>query len=80
MGDDTTQPGAAFAVRNDVTDITDNSLITDISQMVSSVVGKERNERRRQKLRDELVRDYISGDKKASSSLSSQVFRLFKRD
>jgi hypothetical protein len=77
MSDDTTQPGIT---NSDRTDITDNSLITDISQIVSSVVGKQRIERKRRKIRDELVRDYITSQQHAAPSLATQVISLFKRN
>ena len=80
MGDEITQPASANSGSGDITDITDSNLMTDISQIVSGVVGKERNERRRQKIREELVRDYISANQQDSPSLSSQILGLFKRN
>ena len=80
MGDEITQPTSANSSSGDITDITDSNLMTDISQIVSGVVGKERNERRRQKIREELVRDYISANQQDSPSLSSQILGLFKRN
>jgi len=80
MSDDTTQPCITNLDWTDTTDVTDNSLITDISLIVSSVVGKERFERKRRKIRDELVRDYITRKHQTTPSLATQVISLFKRN
>ena len=63
--------------RTDNTDATDNSLITDFTQVVSCVVGKDRAERRQQKIRDELVREYFGPDRSEISSLKSSIKKLF---
>ena len=80
MSDGATQPGIKNSDGTDTTDVTDNSLVTDISQIVSSVVGRERIERKRRKIRDELVRDYITRNQQATPSLTTQVISLFKRN
>ena len=80
MSDDTTLPGIARTNSADVTDATDSSLITDFTQVVSCVVGKNRRERQRQKIREELVRDYISNQQSVTSSLLGQIFKLFRRN
>ncbi|MGI9316865.1 MAG: hypothetical protein ACR2QW_06010 [bacterium] len=74
MNDEITLPGIG---RSDNTDTTDNSLITDFTQVVSCVVGKDRGERRQQKIRDELVRQYFDTDRSEVSSLKSSFKKLF---
>jgi hypothetical protein len=80
MSDDTTLPGIARAGTVDVTDLTDKSLITDFTQVVSCVVGKERIERKRQKIREELVRNYIDDQQQVTQSPISQFFKIFRRN
>ena len=75
MNDEITLPGTG---RTDITDATDNSLITDFTQAVSSVVGKDRAERRQQKIRDELVRQYFGTDRSEDPSLKSSFKKLFR--
>ena len=75
MNDEITLPGIG---RTDNTDATDNSLITDFTQVVSCVVGKDRAERRQQKIRDELVRQYFGTDRSEVSSLKSSFRKLFR--
>lgn len=75
MNDEITLPGIG---RTDNTDATDNSLITDFTQVVSCVVGKDRAERRQQKIRDELVRQYFGTDRSEVSSLKSSFKKLFR--
>ena len=60
MSGDPTLPGIARTDSVDSADVTDNSLITDFTQIVSCVVGKGRNERKRQKIRTKLIRDHIN--------------------
>jgi hypothetical protein len=74
MNDEITLPGIG---RTDNTDATDNSLITDFTQVVSCVIGKDRAERRQQKIRDELARQYFGTDRNEVSSLKSSVKKLF---
>ena len=75
MNDEITLPGIG---RTDNTDATDNSLITDFTQVVSCVVGKDRAERRQQKIRDELVRQYFGTDRSEVSSLKFSFKKLFR--
>ncbi len=63
----------------DLTDPTDRSLITDISDTFSNLAGKKRAERRRQKLREELVREHIENRKQAPTLLQSFAEKLLKR-
>lgn len=79
MSDDTTLPGMARTDTVDVTDFTDNSLITDFTQVVSCIVGKDRIERRRQKIRKELVRDYIDSQQQVTPALKTRFFKIFRR-
>lgn len=74
MNDEITLPGIAGT---DNTDATDNSLITDFTQVVSCVVGKDRNERRQQKIRAELVRQYFGNDQRETPTLKSSIKKLF---
>ena len=62
---------------NDMTDTTDNSLITDFTQVVSVAVGRDRAERRRQKIRRELVQQYFASEREDSDSLTAKVRKLF---
>ena len=80
MSDDTTLPGIARTDSVDTTDVTDNSLITDFTQIVSSVVGKDRIERKRQKIRQELIRDHIDSKHQVTPSLLTQLSKVFRRD
>ena len=75
MNDEITLPGIG---RIDHTDATDNSLITDFTQVVSCVIGKDRAELRQQKIRDELVRQYFGTDRSEVSSLKSSFKKLFR--
>ena len=64
----------------DIADVTDNSLITDFTQVVSCMVGKNRAERRREKIREEIVRQYIDTGQSETSSLKSSIKKIFKLD
>ena len=75
MNDEITLPGIG---RTDNTDATDNSLITDFTQVVSCAVGRGRAERRQQKIRDELVRQYFDTDRREVSPLKSSLKKLFR--
>ncbi len=77
MNDETTLPGLG---RTDLTDATDSSLITDFTQVVSCVVGKNRAERRRQKIRDEIVRQCFDAEPGEISPPKSPIKRLFNLD
>ena len=46
--------------RSDQTDSTSNTLITDFTRMFSCTVGSDRAERRREKIREELVREHLA--------------------
>ena len=63
--------------RTDITDATDHSLITDFTQVVSCAVGRDRAERRREKIRRELVRQYFAEEKPSAPSLLARVQKLF---
>lgn len=58
-------------------DVTDNSLITDFTQVVSCAVGNDRAERQRQKIRKELVQQYFASEKKAPATLFARLQKLF---
>jgi len=70
----------------DRTNITDfsgaskHSLITDLTQVVSCAVGRNRIERRRQKIREELIREYINNEQQVTRSLISRFFNIFTRN
>ena len=79
MSDDTTLPGIARTDSVDSTDVTDNNLITDFTQIVSCAVGKDRNERKRQKIREELIRDHINDKHQVAPSLITRLFNIYRR-
>jgi hypothetical protein len=60
MTDDTTLPSLDRTDIIDISDVTDSNLITDFTRFVNRAVGKNRIERRRQKIREELIREYIN--------------------
>jgi hypothetical protein len=60
----------------EMTDVTDNSLITDFTQVVSCAVGRDRAERQRQKIRRELVQQYFADEQQAPADLLSRVKNL----
>lgn len=60
----------------DVTDRTDRSLITDISQTFAYLSPENRANRRKQKLREELVRAHFEQQLQAPSILQSLVNKL----
>lgn len=62
----------------DLTDSTDRSLITDISETLAYMSKEKRALRRSQKLREELVREHLENGKKKQSSLGSSIRKLFK--
>ena len=74
MNDDTSLTGID---RIDMTDVTDRSLITDISVALKQVSGKSRAERQRQRIRDDLVREYIASENLRPSGCS-KLRKLFK--
>lgn len=63
---------------SDQTDVTGNTLITDFTQVVSCAVGKKRHEQRRQKIREELVREYIAHDHAVSPTFQNRLLKLFR--
>ena len=62
----------------DITDRTDRSLITDISETFAYLSPESRAKRRKQKLREELVRAHIEQQIRAPSILQSLVNKLTK--
>jgi len=80
MSDDTTLPGIDRPNIADITDITDSTLITDFTQIVSSVVGKDRIARKQQKIREELIREHINNKHQVTPSLLTQFFNIFRRN
>ncbi len=62
----------------DFTDHTDRSFITDISDTLGYLSGENRAQRRKQKLREELVHEHIENTKQAPSPLQSLVNKLIK--
>lgn len=62
----------------DLTDPTDRSLITDISETLALMSSEKRALRRSQKLREELVREHIESSKQSQSTLRSLIRNLFK--
>ena len=75
MNDDTSLTGID---RTDITDLTDRSLITDISQALKQVSGKSRQARQRQKIRDDLVREHLGSNEPPRPSGCSKLRKLFK--
>ena len=60
----------------DVTDKTDTSLITDFTQVVSCAVGLDRAERRREKIRRELIEQYFSDRQAPPATLVDRLRKL----
>lgn len=63
-----------------MTDVTDNSLITDFTQVVSCAVGRDRAERQRQKIRRELVQEYFASEQQAPTGLLSRIKKVLNID
>ena len=74
MSAETTLPDSE---KNEITDTTDNSLITDFTQVVSCAVGMDRAERQRQKIRRELVKQYFSDEQEPPASVLTRMRKLF---
>ena len=74
MSDETTSPDLD---NDEITDSTDNSLITDFTQVVSCAVGMDRAERQRQKIRRELVKQYFSDEQEPSAGMLARMRKLF---
>jgi hypothetical protein len=62
----------------DITDRTGRNLITDISLTLTNMSSKNRAKRRQQKLRQDLVREYIEGREYPKSRLQTILRKLFK--
>jgi hypothetical protein len=62
----------------DVTDHGDRNLITDISLTLTNMSSKKRTKRRQQKLRQDLVREYIEEREQPKSCFQSLLRKLFK--
>ena len=77
MSDEITLPGMG---RTDITDATDSSLITDFTQVVNCVIGKNRAERRREKIRKELVRQCFDSEPSEIPLSKSPIKKLFNFD
>lgn len=75
MNKGTTSLGTAGS---ESTDATSNTQITDYTQVVSCAVGRDRNELRRQKIREELVRERFGGESDESPESSTIRHRLLK--
>lgn len=59
-------------------DDTDNSFLTDISQTLGAMVKRERSDRWKQKLREELVREHFEARQKKEKPVRSLMQRLIK--
>lgn len=75
MNDDTSLTGLD---RIDITDLTDRSLITDITAALKQVSGKTRAERQRQKIRDDLVREHMGQSEQVRPSQCFRIRKLFR--
>ena len=74
MSDETTSPDSE---NSEIAAVTDNSLITDFTQVVSCVVGLDRAERQRQKIRRELVQQYFSDEQQPPDNMLTRMRKLF---
>ena len=61
----------------DVTDSGDRSLMTDISLTLTNMSSKNRAKRRKQKLRQDLVREYFEQKQSPKTKLQSILNKLF---
>lgn len=77
MSDETTSPDSD---KDEMTDTTDHSLITDFTQVVSCAVGMDRAERQRQKIRRELVKQYFSDEQEPPAGIFTRMRKLFGHD
>jgi len=73
MSDNTTPSEWEF----DFSDHTNRSLITDISQTLTNMSSENRAKRRRQKLREDLVREYFEDKQRPRSRLKYILHKLF---
>ena len=60
----------------DTTDTTDRSLMTDISESLFYLSSENRSHRKKEKLRQELVREHIESQKQTPSLLQSIAIKL----
>lgn len=60
----------------DMTDTTDRSLMTDISESLFYLSSENRSNRKKEKLRQELVREHIENQKQTPSLLQSIAIKL----
>ena len=60
----------------DITDTTGRSLMTDISESLFYLSSENRNNRKKEKLRQELVREHIENQKQTPSLLQSIAIKL----
>lgn len=80
MNEDISMPNYAGS---DQADTTSDTLITDYTQVVSCAVGNDRETRRRDKIRQELVREYFAQEQagreqKNFSRPRNLLLKLFK--
>jgi len=75
MNDNMTSPGYGAS---DHSDATDNTQITDFTQVVSCAVGQGRHDQRREKIREELVREFFGHESTTPSAAPSLRNRLLK--
>lgn len=61
----------------DFTDHPNRSLITDISQTLTNMSSENRTKRRKDKLREDLVREHIEDKQRPGSRLKSIFHKLF---
>lgn len=80
MQDDVSLSGKNKTGISGISDVADRGLMTDLSRVVGCFVGKNRSERKRQRIREELIREYINSESEDTPSLVLQIFRLFRRD
>jgi hypothetical protein len=60
----------------DITDTTGRSLMTDISESLFYLSAENRSNRKKEKLRQELVREHIESQKQTPSLLQSIAIKL----
>ena len=60
----------------DITDTTGRSLMTDISESLFYLSSENRSNRKKEKLRQELVREHIENQKQTPSLLQSIAIKL----
>lgn len=62
----------------DFTDPTDRRLVTDISRTLTHMSGENRAKRRKDKLREDLVREHIEDKQSSRSRFKSILLKLFR--